>query len=675
MGRAQQPVSARRLFVASAVVAAVPVAALGAALALTYRGEARNRGVTEGAAEAALIAHTAVEPILGDASLDAGITTSESSALNRLVADSKAATILRLRLRDTRGAVVYSSDGSGFTDAVEDEALDAAHGAVVARLTRLNADANDNGPRGVAAVEVYRPLTDAADRPLGVQEIYLPYAPISADISAGVHDLYQDLALGLAALYAALFAIAWSVSRGLRRQVALNAFLAEHDPLTGLPNRSLFHHRAAQLVAGASDDAPVVIAIVDVDRFKEVNDTLGHHNGDVVLIDLARRLADHLGGADLVARLGGDEFGLLLRAASDPDAALAAVRALIEREVEVGGLTVTVEASIGYASAPADGRRVDDLLQRADVAMYVAKAQHTGVVRYDPGFDHYDAANLALVTQLRHAIDADQLVLHYQPKTALTEGRVEAVEALVRWQHPSLGLLAPDRFLLLAEQTDVIDKLTVWVLRRALADLAALGEPGLSVAVNVSARNLARPDFAARVVALLAQGPVPATRLIVEITETALLTDPARAATVLAELKDAGVRISLDDFGCGQTSLGYLSALPVHELKIDKSFVTDMTASGAHAAIVRSIVELGHNLSLRVVAEGVETADVLDALRASGCDVAQGYLLGRPMPIDALAQWLASAPSPSTGAPSGASPTGPPVQAPPPYAGAAAPVG
>jgi diguanylate cyclase (GGDEF)-like protein len=643
MARARQPVSARRLFAASALVALVPVLALGAALAYSYRGEARGRGISEGRAEAALIAHTAVEPILGGTSLDGGLPKPEQDALDDLVADGTSATILRLRLRDLHGEVVYSSDGSGVHDAIEDEALDAARGEVVARLTRLNTDANDRGPDGVAAVEVYRPLVGAVDQRLGVQEIYLPYAPISADISAGVHDLYRDLALGLVALYLALFAIAWSVSRGLRRQVALNAFLAEHDALTGLPNRSLFHHRAGELVAAATVEEPVVIAIVDVDRFKEVNDTLGHHNGDVVLIDLAHRLARHVTGADLVARLGGDEFGLLLSRPADAEAALQEVRALIEREVEVSGLPVTVEASIGYVVAPADGARINDLLQRADVAMYVAKSQHTGVARYETALDHYDAGDLALVAQLRHAIEADELVLHYQPKTTLAEGRVEAVEALVRWQHPALGLLPPDRFLLLAEQTDIIDKLTAWVLRRALRDLAELGDPRLSVAVNVSARNLARPDFAPNVVAALADGPVPATRLILEITETALLADPARATMVLAELRDAGVRISLDDFGCGQTSLGYLAALPVHELKIDKSFVTDMAASGAHAAIVRSIVELGHNLALRVVAEGVETAEVLDALRASGCDVAQGFLLGRPMPIDDLGRWLAVA--------------------------------
>jgi diguanylate cyclase (GGDEF)-like protein len=653
MRPAQRPVSARRLFCASALVALVPVAALGAALALNYRGEARRRGVAQGEAEAGLIAHTAVEPILGNRPLTGRVAGEEQAALDRLVADSPESAILRLRLRDANAKVVYSNDGSGFADTPEDEAIDAARGEVVGLLTNLNADKNDRGPRGVAAVEVYRPITDAAGRQLGVLEIYLPYAPISHDVSAGLHNLYAVLAIGLAALYVALFAIAWSVSRGLRRQVALNAFLAEHDSLTELPNRTLFHRRAEEAVA---DGGPAVIAIVDLDRFKEVNDTLGHHNGDTVLIELARRLAAHIRPGETVARLGGDEYGLVLRRAPDAEGSLHGLRSMLGRDVEVGGLPVTVEASIGYVVAPDDGTQVDELLQRADVAMYIAKSKHTGVVRYDPAQDHYDAANLTLVAQLRHAVDNDELVLHYQPKMALADGRMEALEALVRWHHPSLGLLAPERFLLLAEQTDVIDHLTAWVLRRAVRDLGALRLPGVSVAVNVSARSLARPDFASRVVTLLADEGAPPTRVIIEITETALLADPERAAAVLGELKDAGVQISLDDFGCGQTSLGYLSSLPVHELKIDKSFVTDMASSPAHAAIVRSIVELGHNLSLRVVAEGVETPQAYEALRACGCDVAQGFLMARPMPVQDLSRWLATTAPPRAAAPQPRSP-------------------
>jgi diguanylate cyclase (GGDEF)-like protein len=491
---------------------------------------------------------------------------------------------------------------------------------------------------------VYLPLRAGhPSKPVGVLELYLPYAPISRDVTAGLHQLYLDLAAGLAVLYLALFLITASVSRGLRREAELNAFLAHHDTLTELPNRTLFHTRAEQaLRQGSRAGRTVALAIIDLDHFKDVNDTLGHHNGDRLLSELARRLDANMRPYDTIARLGGDEFGVILRDAAEADHALWRLRDVIDREVEVSGLPLSVQASIGFVIAPDDGGDVDQLLQRADVAMYVAKAQHAGVLRYDASLDHYDAARLSLVSELRHAIDDGQLVLHYQPQATLAQDRIDAVEALVRWQHPTHGLLYPGRFLPLAEQTDVIEKLTSWVLRTALAEIDALGPSfaGLCVAVNVSARNIGRAGFADDVIQILNELEVPATRLIVEVTETALLTDPEHAATVLTKLAAAGVRVSIDDFGRGHTSLGYLSDLPIHELKIDRSFVSDMPSNHAHAAVVRSIVDLGHNLALRVVGEGVETEDVLSRLRECDCDIAQGFLLARPMPKEALVAWL-----------------------------------
>jgi diguanylate cyclase len=281
--------------------------------------------------------------------------------------------------------------------------------------------------------------------------------------------------------------------------------------------------------------------------------------------------------------------------------------------------------------------------------MYVAKAQHLGVVRYDPSQNHYDAANLTLMSELRHAIESNQLVLHYQPKVGIDSGGIEAVEALVRWNHPTLGLLYPDRFIPQVEQTDLIDRLTEWVVRRALEDLTHFGPDAraMTVAVNVSARNLGRDGFADKIVAMLDEVGVSADRLYIEVTETALMTDPTRAATVLAALNAAGVRVSIDDFGTGQTSLGYLSTLPIGELKIDRSFIADMIEEPGHAAIVHSIAELGHSLGFRVVGEGIESREVLDALAASGCDVAQGYFFARPMPAADLVRWLAAQRQPS----------------------------
>jgi diguanylate cyclase (GGDEF)-like protein len=599
------------------------VLVIGAVLAIGYRGQAHQRGLSRGQAEAALVAQTAVEPILNGHALDNGITASEKADLTRLASRAVVDhSVLRLRVRTLAGQVVFSDDGSGFAQKPEDEALYAANGHVVARLTRLNGDTNDTGTIGVPAVEVYLPL--AAGKPLhrvGVLEIYLPYAPIAADINVGLRSTYRDLGLALAGLYVGLLVLSASVTRRLRREVARNAFMAEHDGLTGLPNRALFHRRIeAALGTRRRRREPIAIAILDLDRFKAVNDTLGHHNGDELLVRLAERLQHDLRRGDTVARLGGDEFGLILRSAVEPSEALNRVREIIEEVVEVRGIPLAVEASIGYVVAPADGSDVDDLLQKADVAMYAAKTQGLGALRYSPGQDRYDAASLALVAELRGAIERDELVLHYQPKVRLSDGSVEAVEALVRWEHPVHGLLYPDRFLPLAEQTNLIDRLTDWVMHRALQDLAAWNLPDMSVAVNVSARNLIQDDFATRAAALLSRLGVEPERLILELTETALLADPARAAEALGELAATGVRISIDDFGQGQSSLSYLTGLPVHEIKIDKGFVTDLADNATHAAIVRSVVDLGHNLGFRVVGEGVEDDLVRLQLASAGCD-------------------------------------------------------
>ncbi len=643
-----------RRFIIAAAISLIPVLLLGFVLAASYRSEARRRGLAEGRSEAQIIAQTAIEPLLGTQPvtrrLDGGRDNGPADralyrallrVTTRAVGDHH---VLRLRLRTLAGNVVFSDDRSGFTERPEGEALDAARGTLVARLTRMNSDSNDQGPAGHSAVEAYVPLlAGASEQRVGVLELYLPYAPIAADVSSGMNRLSRDLVLGLGALYVLLFAISWSVSRGLRRQVAVNAFLAEYDALTALPNRRYFRNQVAASLARARDSGrSIAIATIDLDRFKDVNNCLGHGNGDALLVELAQRLRKLLHDRDVLGRLGGDEFGLVLEVPGDAEAVLSELRDSIGHEVQVSGVPVTLEASIGFVIAPEDGDDVDELLQRADVAMHLAKQQHSGVVRYDPELDHYDPTNLTLITELRHAIDAGELVLHYQPQARFAGGRYESVEALVRWQHPQRGLLQPDAFLPLAEQTDLIDRLTDWVLVRALTDIRDLHESEeMGVAVNVSARSLGRPDFPERVIKALGDVGVAPSRLTIEITETALMLDPARSAIALSRLDAFGVNISLDDFGTGQTSLGYLSSLPVDELKIDKMFVSDLLEDATHAAIVRSIIDLGHNLGLRVVAEGIETTAVLHALQDFGCDIAQGFRLARPMLPDDLPRFLA----------------------------------
>jgi diguanylate cyclase (GGDEF)-like protein len=629
-----------------AVAGLAAVLALGLTLSASYQREAERRGVAAGRDQAALLGQTLIEPLLDDRDLRSGLTPAERAAIGAATARARANdNIVRIRVRDLDGRVVFSDDGSGFSDEPDEEAVEVAHGEVIAELTHLNSDTNDTGPVGTHVVEVYRPLTAGpAHELVGVLEVYLPYDPISADIAAGTRTLYRDLVVGLVLLYGVLAFLCLASTRRLRQHAARNAYLAEHDQLTGLPNRRGFHHQIAALSAGRSEPHGAV-AVIDLDQFKEVNDTLGHHNGDVLLVEIGKRLAAAVRPGDTVARLGGDEFGVVLTRVVDEEGAAAALqrlRAVIEKPVEVGGLPLTAEASIGFALAPEDGVEGDTLLQRADVAMYVAKASHAGVVRYDAGQDHYDAGKLALVGELRRALAGNELVLHYQPKARISDGEIVAVEALIRWEHPREGLLYPDQFLPLAEQTGLIDPLTTWVVSTALRQLRELGPAAthLSVAVNVSARNLAPADFADNVLAALRESGVAPERLILEITETAIITDPTRARTVLERLAVAGVRVSLDDFGQGQTSLGHLSQLPLAELKIDKSFVLDMLTEPGHASIVRAIIELAHGLGYTVVAEGVEDEQTLTALRSLHCDVAQGFLLTHALPYAELPAWL-----------------------------------
>jgi diguanylate cyclase (GGDEF)-like protein len=638
--------SAASLFAVYATASLVLVVLLGVVLAASYRSEAERRGLVEGLSEARLISNTAIEPLLAERPLADGLLPLQEAQVRRVAQQAfYAGSVLRLRLRDTTGHVIWSLDGSGTKEAVEDEAIDAATGEPVALLNRLNSDEVDIGAVGDSAVEIYYPLRAGNDQHIvGVLETYLPYAPIEEDVSAGMTTLYRDLAIGLALLYVGIFLLAVSMSRGLRRQLRVNRHLAEHDQLTDLPNRAAFLARVRETVATAKPEQPVAVAIVDLDRFKEVNDTLGHESGDDLLTEMARRLRTHLRGQDAVARLGGDEFGVVLVGAVDPERALWRIREVIEAETMVRGLPLSVASSIGYALAPVDGDDAEALLQRADVALYVAKARHGGVMRYSADHDHYDASKLALVAEMRRAIDHDELVLHYQPKVRLADGSVESIEALVRWQHPDHGLLAPDTFVPLVEQTDLIDDLTSWVLDRALADLAAMGPAyeHVAVAVNVSARSIVSDDLVSTVSSALERHDVAPARLVIEITETALLVDPVRAASVLFDVSDLGVSVSLDDFGVGQTSLSYLAALPIHEIKIDRSFVTDLSTNATHAAIARSITDLGRNLGVRVVAEGIEVQDVADALRLLGCELGQGWLYARALPIDDLHRWFAS---------------------------------
>ena len=640
------------LFSTFALVMLAAVLAIGLVLGLSFRAEASRRGLAEGRSEALLMAQTAVGPIFDSMPLSKGLSTSEVNDMTRLVKTSiRSGHVLRLRLRDLAGNVEFSSDGTGLHEPVNndnrDEVARAAAGSTVARLTTLDAD-NATGPRGPAVVEVYMPLVAGLsnDR-VGVLEVYLPYAPIRLDVQAGLSRLYRDLAMGLGGLYLLLFAISYVVGRRLRRQVKITTYVGEHDTLTNLPNRTLFLTQAKALLReGRRVGRRTMVAILDLDRFKEINDTLGHVNGDALLISLSGAMRSYLPPSCALARLGGDEFGVVFVEEVGAIELLDGLRDAVAAEVVVSGIPVSVESSIGYAASPGDGEGINEILALAEIAMYSAKERHSGITRYATEQNRFVAADLALMADLRQAIDNDQLTLHYQPQISIASGQVEAVEALVRWNHPTEGLIYPDRFIMLAEKTDLIDRLTDWVIRRSLVDARQFltDEVPLRMSVNISARNLSKTGFASTVIdALVASGVAPG-RLVVEVTETALMADPERAAVALAGLSSAGVHLSIDDFGVGQTSLSYLSSLPISELKIDGMFITDMNENYAHAAIVRSIIDLAHNLGFRVVGEGIEDESVFDALALGGCDIAQGYYFARPMAISRLIEWFAKRP-------------------------------
>ena len=432
----------------------------------------------------------------------------------------------------------------------------------------------------------------------------------------------------------------------LLTQAALNQHQALHDGLTGLANRTLFRDRIDQAVkARRRGDTRAAVLLMDLNGFKEINDSLGHAAGDDVLVELGRRLRAALRTSDTAARLGGDEFGVLLPQASVPDDVLGAVKRMreaIERPVKVQGLSLCLEASIGIALYPDDGKDVETLLKCADGAMYHAKEEKSAWVFYDSSRVREHTAHLTLMGELRRAIDCRELVLYYQPKGMLVDDEVHAVEALLRWNHPIRRLVAPTDFVPLAQQTGLIKPLTLYVIDEALRQCRAWLNDGLrlAIAVNLSARNLMDSDFPAQVAELLARWDVAPELLEFEITESAMLVDPARTKLILEHLSRMGIRLSIDDFGTGYSSLAHLKRLPVSEIKIDRSFVTNMDKDEDDATIVRSTIELARNLGLDAVAEGVESKQVWDYLKAVGCTAAQGYYLSRPVPAPELQAWL-----------------------------------
>ncbi len=637
-----------------ALLSLAPMVLLGVILTRVIQSQVDAQSIANATQSARLIANVGIQPRLTPAELRDGLGADAIADLDRqLRARSKSGDLTRIKIWNAAHVVVYSDDhtliGRTFP-AAEDlqKALDGhPNDAEIITPQRGTETASEVGLGEL--LEVYVPLRFVASGPpVGAFEIYLDYTPIGASIARDDRTIAIVVVVGLALLWASLFLVVARASRRLSRQSRENYTLARYDQLTGLPNRTLFRERVAATLARSGERADTVaVLMIDVDGFKQINNTLGNGTGDEVLRETGRRLQSAVGDDALVARLGGDEYAVLCPRADGVTGALATAAEIqegLESPVRVDHAALNVEASVGIAVVERDGEDLDRLLQRAGAALARATAQRSRVEVYSEAHDSFDATRLLLLGQVRTALRREEFELHYQPKIDLHSGRVSGAEALVRWRHRERGLLMPMTFMPLVEQTALIGPLTLKLVEEALAQAARWHRRGveLEIAVNLSARNLVDRELPSRVAALLARHEFPAEKLTLEVTESATMTDPERAVEVLGALRAIGAGISIDDFGTGNASIGYLASLPASEIKIDRTFVADVCADERAEAIVRSIVDFARDLRLRVVAEGIETRAVMERLIALGCDVGQGFLISRPLPAPELTAWLAS---------------------------------
>jgi diguanylate cyclase (GGDEF)-like protein len=631
--RRAESVAPPRLVLRFAIYTAVGLALAAAGILLFVRQHGIAQAENSVAFHARFIADSALRDELRATDFSKPVTGRRRAALDGLFRSE-------ILVGGTLGATLYGPDGQ------------VTYSTDHARIARARPSAGKAVQTSVEkwgdkkALSVFVPVRlGDGSRTTGMFALHQDYAPIAAAARNTFVPVAGVLEVALLGLYLSLFPLLRRVSRRLQGHFTEIEHQALHDGLTGLPNRDLLRRRVDEALAEARERRTgVSVLLLDLDRFKEINDTLGHQSGDLLLQRLGDRLSSLIRDTDTVARLGGDEFAVVSPGASDAEGALALaerIRAGLDEPFALAGLTVQVEASIGIALFPEHGEDVEALIRHADVAMYNAKKHHRTTL-YSQKDDHYSPDRLALVGELRRAIAGGELVVHYQPRVELASGEVRTVEALVRWDHPDRGLLSPGEFLPLAEHTGLIRPLTRYVLDLALAGCSGWVAEGLrpGVSMNLSARDLLDAELPFEVEGLLEKHGVDPTLLEMEITENTILTDPERARTVLERLRALGVRLSIDDFGTGFSSLGQLRRLPVDVLKIDKSFVFNMDNDDNDDVIVRSTIELGHNLGLRVVAEGVETQETWNRLAQLGCDTAQGFFISRPLPRVVLMEWL-----------------------------------
>lgn len=644
------------------VISLVLLIALGLILADRLQRTQRERTLSDAVRSAEIAANVGIKPLLSpDDLLSDFVPLSEErrgQLDDKLGASSSSNGIVRLKIWNRQHWIVYSDNprlvGRWFAG---DEFIESAFGGTTtSQITDLSAREELEEREFGELLAVYVPLrandagsfTSNSDGDvIGAFEVYLPYRPIAAAIARDTRNLYVTLAVGLAVLYLALFRLVAGASRRLRRQAEENAHQATHDALTDLPNRRALDDVIRRQLDELCPDERLLMALIDLDRFKEINDTLGHAMGDRVLFIVGERLASTFGRHATVARLGGDEFAIVTIAGadgSDVTALALAIEAALEPQMEVDGIEVSVRASIGLAMAPDDAGDSVLLLQHADVAMYVAKRTHSRHRRYHPALDSHSPERLYLAADVRRAIDAGEFYLAFQPKVSFADRSVHGVEALVRWRHPERGVIFPGDFLPIIEHTDLINPLTRHLLDLAMEQWRIWQDRGwdIPIAVNLAARTVLDPDLYEHLEDVLRRYDAPASALELELTESAVLSDPAEANLVLERLSDRGFPLAVDDFGTGYASLAYLMALPIDIVKIDMSFARHVLTDPQAAAVVRFTVSLARQLELLVVAEGVEDAATFDELARLGCDLAQGYHIAKPVTGHELTGWLAS---------------------------------
>jgi len=637
-----------------ALLSLIPMAALGFVLADVLQARTVSRALENASQSARLVARIGIQPRLTPRDLEDGLTPQGIRGLDeQLQGRSVTKDLARIKIWNSRDQIIYSDDhtliGRTYLSGEDDELASALSGhaddAEVVTPSPRNETASEVGLGRL--VEIYVPLRFVPHgRPAGAFEIYLSYRPLARTIASDDRTIELVVSIGLALLWAVLFPIVARASSRLRRQAADNYRLARYDPLTGLPNRTMFISLLEEAFAERHERrGGVAVMLADLEGFREINDTLGHATGDHVLREVARRLCAELGEALVVARLGGDEYAVLRRRAEDASQALAsasAIQSALSRPITVDGVALNLEASIGVALAGEEDDDAELLLQRADVALSRAKSHHSTVALYSPERDRADAARLRLLGEVRPALEREEFVLHYQPKVDLSSRRVVGVEALLRWEHPERGLVPPMEFIPLVEQTALVGPLTLHVIDVALRQLAAWRAQGLTLkmAVNLSARNLLDRELPQHVDRLLERHGVAPEQLILEVTESAAMTDPEAAQAALEALRKRGMGISIDDFGTGNASISYLAKLPASEIKIDRSFVTHIGTDERSEAIVRSTIDLAGHLGLSVVAEGIESEPDLERLARLHCEMGQGFGIARPLPAAELTAWL-----------------------------------